>query len=446
MFDTTPSDYLLNTSKEYSLYVCENRAIPKVTDGLKDGQRKALWLMRSRSEKIKTISLAGTMISSNLYLHGDSSAADTISRLAAPFLNNKPLLSGIGNFGTRIAPVEGISAPRYTYVKKNAFLDRVMFADLDLVPLKDNYDGSVQEPVTFLPLIPTVLLNGVSGIAVGWSTEILPRKLSDLIRITKKAIKGERFQQPKPCYEYLQTTVKHVEGNSWEFQGKVEIVDHNTVRIVELPPDLGLEKFRDRLDSMQEEGKIVDYDDNSTKIIDLEVKLKRGTTKDWTEDYAIEFFKLKSRKNERIVVIDWNFSSIRQYEDVSQLIQDFVEWRFGKYVERYEAWLKTTNDDLKFWQAVLKCFEEELPKQLLGFSTKTDLKNAILQIENTLSDNEVERIANFASYRWTREYKKEIQDKIKNLKSLQKEYKSYLKDPEKIKDIYVSELEAVEKL
>ena len=69
----TTSEYILETSKDYSIYVCSNRAIPSVTDGLKDGQRKAMWLLRNKTEKIKTFSLSGEMISSGLYLHGDAS-------------------------------------------------------------------------------------------------------------------------------------------------------------------------------------------------------------------------------------------------------------------------------------------------------------------------------------------------------------------------------------
>ena len=121
------SDYILDTSREYSIYVCENRAIPKVADGLKDAQRKALWLMRNKNEKIKTVALAGQMISENLYLHGDQSAAGSISMLAAPYVNNVPLLDGIGSFGTRVAPVEGIGAPRYTYVKRGKAAQELMF-------------------------------------------------------------------------------------------------------------------------------------------------------------------------------------------------------------------------------------------------------------------------------------------------------------------------------
>jgi DNA gyrase/topoisomerase IV subunit A len=78
------SEYILDISRDYSLYVCSSRAIPSIADGLKDAQRKAMWLLRNKNEKIKTISLSGELISSNLYLHGDASASGAISLLAAP--------------------------------------------------------------------------------------------------------------------------------------------------------------------------------------------------------------------------------------------------------------------------------------------------------------------------------------------------------------------------
>ncbi|WP_250132219.1 DNA gyrase subunit A, partial [Escherichia coli] len=70
--------------------------------------------------------------------------------LAAPYCNNVPYLDGIGSFGTRVAPVEGIGAPRYTYVKKGKSASELMFRDLDIVPLRENYDGSTKEPEHYL--------------------------------------------------------------------------------------------------------------------------------------------------------------------------------------------------------------------------------------------------------------------------------------------------------
>lgn len=441
------SDYILDTSREYSIYVCESRAIPKVADGLKDAQRKALWLVRTRSDKIKTVSLAGEMISSNLYVHGDQSAAGAISMLAAPYVNNVPLLEGIGSFGTRVAPVEGIGAPRYTYVKRGKAAMELMFKDLDIVPVKENYDGSTMEPVHFLPIIPTVLLNGVSGIAVGWSTEILPRSLKSLIDATIAVLDGKKIKRISPSYELYNVDVKHLEGNSWEFAGKVSIVDTSTVRVTELPPELTLEKFKERLNAMEDEAKINTYIDRSTDAIDITVKFARGAIKGWTEERIIDFLKLKQKKTERIVVIDWNGRSIRQYESAEQLIGEFVEWRLKWYEARYQNMLDNDEYELRFWKGIKACFDGKLPDRLRGFKSRTELQDNIssLTTKLKLDDQQLDRIASLPSYRWVKEAYDQVLLKIKELEASIKEHKAILKDPERRKAIYREELEALKK-
>src|SRR4051812_19466153 len=105
------TDFVKDTSRDYSIYVCQSRGIPMVSDGLKDAQRKALFVMKPKADKLKVISLAGELISQNIYLHSDASACETISLMAAPYCNNVPLLAGIGAFGTRVGPTDW-GAPR----------------------------------------------------------------------------------------------------------------------------------------------------------------------------------------------------------------------------------------------------------------------------------------------------------------------------------------------
>lgn len=441
------SEYILDTSREYALYVCSNRAIPNASDGLKDGQRKMLWLLRNKADKIKTVSLAGESISSGLYLHGDKSASDTISLLAAPYCNNIPLIEGIGNFGTRVAPVEGIGAPRYTYVKRNSSSSKLIFQDLDIVPLKDNYDGSTQEPTTFLPIIPTILLNGVSGIAVGWSTEILPRNLNDIIAATISAIDNKRIRRVKPQYDYLDLSVNDLGDGVWEFTGKVTINNTSELTITELPPDVTLDKFKKRLMLYEEEKKISDWTDRSTDQIRIEVKFKRGSLRGWSEQTAIDFFKLKAKKTERIVVINWDGKAIRQYESAEQLIQDFVEWRFDYYINRYQKLLKDTSYELKFWLGVKACFDVNFPNQLPNMKNKADTKSSIDKITARigLDDDQLERITCLPTYRWAKDFLSHCKEKIKELKALEKEYTGLLKNPNQIRQIYKDEVLALKK-
>ena len=71
MLYNSTTDYIKDTSRDFSIYVCQNRGIPSICDGLKDAQRKGLFIIKPKTEKIKTISLAGECISSGIYLHGD---------------------------------------------------------------------------------------------------------------------------------------------------------------------------------------------------------------------------------------------------------------------------------------------------------------------------------------------------------------------------------------
>jgi DNA gyrase/topoisomerase IV subunit A len=441
------SAYILDTSRDYSIYVCESRAIPKVADGLKDAQRKALWLVRNRADKIKTVSLAGEMISSGLYLHGDQSAAGSISMLAAPYVNNVPLLDGIGSFGTRVAPVDGIGAPRYTYVKRGKSASELMFPDLAIVPLKENYDGSVMEPVHFLPLIPTVLLNGVSGIAVGWSTEILPRSFKSLVDATLAVLDGKKIKRIAPSYERYEVNEKHLEENTWEFTGKLEIKDTSTVRVTELPPELTLEKFKERLNTFEDEGKISTYVDRSTKTIDITIKFGRGVIKGWSESKIIDFLKLKQKKTERIVVIDWSNNAIRQYESAEKLIEDFVSWRFGWYATRYQSMMDKDDYELGFWKGVKACFDDKLPDRVSKFKTRSDLETDVQSVTAALNldQKRIDRIVSRPAYAWVKEAYADVLEKIKELQANIKEYKSILKDEPRRKQIFRDELEALKK-
>lgn len=441
------SKYILDTSREYSIYVCSSRAIPSVTDGLKDSQRKALWVIKNEPSKIKTVSLAGSMIASGLYMHGDKSAADAISMLAAPFVNNVPLLEGIGAFGTRVAPVDGIGAPRYTYVKRGNTANALIFRDLDIVPMMDNYDGSAQEPRHFLPLIPLVLLNGISGIAVGWSTSILPRSMKKLVTATQQALRGEKITGLDPAFDYLNVEVKKLD-EAWEFHGRCDILDTSTVKITELPPSLNLQAMKKRLNKMEEDGLIQTYTDRSTGVIDITVKFKRGEVKDWTPETAVQFFKLKEKSSERLVVIDWNGTSIRQYDSAEDIVRSFADWRLAWYKDRYQKMLDDDSYELKYWQGVKACFDDKLPERLGKKVDKADVEQEVstITVKIGLDASQIDKIVSLPTYRWAQDFLQTVKNNIALLQGQIKSHKSIIKDPQAMKDIYLAELDELKKL
>lgn len=445
--NTTTSDFINTSSREYAIYTAQNRAIPSVCDGLKDGQRKMLWLMRTRQEKVKTISLAGQVIQEGLFLHGDTSAAETISRLAAPYLNNVPLLEGVGAFGTRVGP-DSWGAPRYTYVKRHVVAQALLYPDLDLVPMKPNYDGSVLEPVNFLPLIPLVLLNGVSGIAVGWSTDILPHSLDSLIDATVAAIDQKPLPNLVPNYDFLQVKVCELGNNSYEFTGQVTVASATLLKVTELPPDLSLEKFRARLNQMEDDDLIHSYTDRSTKTIDIEIRMKRGSMDNWTTEQAVNFLKLRGKSTQRLVVLDFNNTSIRQFATTAELVQAFVEWRLTWYTKRYQKLIEQTQRELTWYQALKLCYDQKLPAFLSQAANKQAIVERVQKITHKLPIEleQIDRITQLPSYRWAQDQYQDTLDKISEQEKLLAQYQAQLASPQALRKQYRQEVTALKKL
>ena len=165
--------------KRYSRYVCDSRAIPNEIDGLKPVQRRILWTMWNsvaRQNYTKTVKVAGLVM--GYHPHGDSSILDAISAMAQQFTfaNNYALVSGDGTFGDVLDP-KAIASPRYTEVRISQFaIDAGFFESIPDIDYVQNYDETTEEPVFFVPKIPTVLLNPISGIATGFRSSLPPLK------------------------------------------------------------------------------------------------------------------------------------------------------------------------------------------------------------------------------------------------------------------------------
>lgn len=443
-------NYLKSTSREFSLYVNDSRAIPFIGDGLKHVQRVALWVMRNEPDKVKVVGLVGRLADMGLYVHGDVACAAAISLLAAPYCNNIMLLQGDGQFGSRTAIKDGIGSPRYVSVKRSPAAQAFLYTDADIVPLENNYDDSNQQPIHFLPLIPTVLLNGISGIGVGYSTEILPRKLSDVIAATQKALKGQKPSRLVPHYERYDVTVKETaQNNQWMITGKASIVDTSTVKITELPPGMPLEDFRARLIELEDTDQIVRFVDNSTESISITVTFKRGTIASWKEKDAISFFKLSEKTTERIVVRDWTGNKIVQYPDAETVVVDFVKWRLAWYTNRYEKMLADTSYELTYWQILRALFKDGFTKRLGTFANRDAIEADVMKVAEKakipFEKKQMDRVVSLPTYRWTKEFEAEVGAKIAALEADIKEQTAILKSPDRLKGIYSDELDLLKK-
>jgi len=169
---------------DYAMSVIIGRALPDVRDGLKPVHRRALFAMRElgvfhNRPYVKSARIVGDVIG-KYHPHGDTAAYDTIVRMAQDFAMRYPLVDGQGNFGS----LDGDSpaAMRYTEARMTR-IDREIVNDLekDTVDWIPNYDNSLNEPTVMPSKIPTLLVNGSSGIAVGMATNIPPHNITEVI-------------------------------------------------------------------------------------------------------------------------------------------------------------------------------------------------------------------------------------------------------------------------
>ena len=169
---------------DYAMSVIVSRALPDVRDGLKPVHRRILYAMHEdgiTSDKgyRKCANTVGSVLG-RYHPHGDSSVYDAMVRMAQYFSMRYMLIDGHGNFGS--VDGDGAAAMRYTEARM-AKISEQMLVDIEknTVDFMPNYDDRLQEPTVLPSRIPTLLVNGSSGIAVGMATNIPPHNLSEVI-------------------------------------------------------------------------------------------------------------------------------------------------------------------------------------------------------------------------------------------------------------------------
>jgi topoisomerase-4 subunit A len=169
---------------DYSMYVILDRALPHIGDGLKPVQRRIIYAMSelglsANSKHKKSARTVGDVLG-KYHPHGDSACYEAMVLMAQPFSYRYPLVDGQGNWGSPDDP-KSFAAMRYTEARLAPFA-QVLLSELgqgtvDWIP---NFDGTLDEPMRLPARLPNVLLNGITGIAVGMATDIPPHNLGEI--------------------------------------------------------------------------------------------------------------------------------------------------------------------------------------------------------------------------------------------------------------------------
>jgi DNA topoisomerase-2 len=443
MTEKTISDFLSNEYKEFAMYSIEGRAIPSVVDGFKPTQRKIIHISnqiwKNGSEKnIKVFQLAGKVASDAFYHHGNTSLENAIVTMAQKFKNNAPLLEEDGQFGSLRSPQPG--AARYIGTKLSENF-RLIYKDFDLLDYKEE-EGESIEPKYFLPIIPTVLLNGSSGIAVGFASNVLNRDIKGIIDSCVRVIEGKKLSSIKPSLnEFTGEFIQDKENpKRWIIRGKFQKVNTSTVKISELPPSMTYEKYEEILDKLVDNKDIVSYDDNCKDNVDYTIKFNRATLESLDDTALIKLLKLEESSTEIFTTLD-EYGKLKIFETSEEIIEYFTKFRLVYYNIRKQHTLDKLNRDLKILSNRGRFIKAILDEKLkINNVSKIEIVKGIETLGLEQIDDSYDYLLRMPIYSLT----KELFDKMKQDFTAKKEEIKILEDTDP-KDMYLLDLSELKK-
>ena len=399
-------DEFINTEyKEYAEYVAFKRALPSLIDSFKDTRRKIFYYMlQSKNKGFMRVSSCGGGISEKCnYHHAETSAQSTIVNMMKnfPSSNNIPYFLAKGAIGSKIMP-NAVGAPRYIQVAYNTLMDYV-YLDNNLVIENDDIESP--EPKYYYPIIPMFLVNGISGIGIGFACNILPRKPKDIIKQIKNILQDKNTKNIEPHYLNCDYDIQHIDSNTYEIAGKI-IQKDKLCEITEVPPNISREKIIASLIELQDDKKIKSYSDESKENWLIKVKLSDDID-------LLSELKLKKRVTENFTLLD-EHNSIRVFKDVRELLEHFVNFRLTIYEKR----IKQKITDL----------QAEIPKlnlllDLINFiqsENKFDIDDIYKKFDKTytkaLIDNAIQKPLKYFFKASSNQFQSKIQELKKEIK------------------------------
>jgi len=401
--------------REYAIYVLEQRGIPSFYDALTPVQRYIL--MNAPSSFQKTLSLVGNCIADH-YTHGDSSLMKSISKLTRPFGLGLQILEGYGFFGTEICPEP--AAARYTSVRISSKTNDI------LKKYKHLFEKDEEGPYhPFWIDIPLGLTTPIIGIAVGYKTIILPRKLEDI----QKYLEG-KIKSLKPYFIDFAGTIEKYKGlkNIWLISSKFNIIG-NKIEIRGIPPILKYTSTIKRLDFLFEKfNEQIRIINNSNTKVNIDVIYIGKKKEEWIEiqQFCKKVFSIIVTENPIFI------------KDNQVLIYDTVE----QYLDNYQWQLKRLayNKSLYERNFLLKELEfNKVKEQFINFILlKKRSVNEIDEFIKLYESNIKDRLERLTSKKFTKDELIETSQKIKELiielKEKEKELKQSKSNFNKIED------------
>lgn len=386
----------VNTSfLEYASYVIRDRAIPNLADGLKPVQRRILWSLHEKDDGklIKVATIAGHC--AQYHPHGDVSIADALVVLT----NKRYLIEGQGNFGN-IFTGDPAAAPRYIEVRLTELARTELFND-DLTEFIPSYDGRNKEPITLPSKLPTLLMLGTEGIAVGMSCKILSHNFPELLAAQIAILKNQSFKcLPDFVTGGLMDARDYADGKgSVKVRAKIKIKDDSTVVIKEIPPTTTTDSLIASIEDATRKGKlkVKSVNDFTSEEVEIEIRTPSGVSAEKLVDALYAFTDCETSISSRIIVIRNN----RPVEmTVSEVLRENTAQLVDTLKRELELRQQQLQNELHFRTLERIFIEERIYKKIEQAKTNEAIQSSVHegfkpfseQLVRELSTEDVERL------------------------------------------------------
>ena len=426
------------------------RSIPNIMDGLKESTRKILFACFKRklyTNEIKVAQLAGNVSEVTAYHHGENSLQEAIIGMAQIFVgtNNINLLSPNGQFGTRIQGGEDASSPRYIYTLLSK-LTRLLFKEEDNAILNYlNDDGVSIEPEYYIPIIPTILVNGAIGIGTGYSTNIPQFNPEEIIKIylgiiaeikeklgniidensinqSIELIREKIIEEIKPYYLGFKGEISKNEKGNYISTGNYKWIDNSTVEITELPIGTWTENYKEFLEDLivKNNPNLKSFESHYTaKNVKFILKLI-DNAKETIDSSFLNDFNLTSSKNLGLnnLHLFTSKGNIKKFKDIAEILKEWSYIRIEKYQARKDNQLKTMENEFLILSAKIRFIIEVIEGSIIVMNKKIKEVEEQLEIKDYYKyENSYDYLLRMHISQLTMEKKELLEKEVAKLKN-----------------------------
>lgn len=363
----------------YSMYVIMDRALPHIGDGLKPVQRRIVYAMSelglSAAAKYKKSARTVGDVLGKYHPHGDSACYEAMVLMAQPFTYRYPLVDGQGNWGAPDDP-KSFAAMRYTEARLSKFSE-VLLSELGqgTVDWGVNFDGTLKEPLVLPARLPHILLNGITGIAVGMATDIPPHNARELANACIELLDNPKANLPRlmefvpgPDYPTAAEIItpsaeiaKVYESGRGSIKARaVYTVENGEVVITALPHQASSSKILEQLAAQMQAKKlpmVTDLRDESDHESPVRlVIVPRSNRVDIEQLMAHLFATTDLEKSYRVNLNVLGLDGRPQVKGLKQLLSEWLEFRIHTVRRRLEFRLDKVLARLHILEALMIAF------------------------------------------------------------------------------------------